>query len=164
MLDCDTPIGKTFIDYQKFTQKILEAKGYTVMNMATKDSGADVLLAKSIDKELTLCGVAEIKCRKSAGPVPLTYEYLQNNGGYLITHDKLKFGQSASYVFSVPYYLIVNLLVVNRILVWKVTDDQGLFLFDFETKNTSTRMTCNGGEIIRPNSYLPVDKATIIDY
>jgi len=164
MLDCETPLGKTFIDYQKFTQKILESKGYTLMNMATKDAGADVLIAKKVNDELTLCGVAEIKCRRSAGKLPLTYEYLKSNGGYLITHSKLTFGQSASNVFGVPYFLIVNLLVEDRILVWKVTDDQGVFQFDFETKETPTQMTCNGGEIVRPNAYLPVDKATIIDY
>lgn len=164
MLDCETPLGKTFIDHQKATQKILESKGYTMVNMSTKDAGADVLIAKPIGDELTVCGVAEIKCRKTAGPVPLTYEYLKSNGGYLITHDKLKFGQSASNVFGVPYYLIVNLLVEDRLLIWQVTNDQGVFMFDFDTKETSTRMTCNGGEIVRPNSYLPVDKATIIDY
>lgn len=164
MLDCETPLGKTFIDHQKFTQKILESRGYTMVNMSTKDAGADVLIAKNVNDELTICGVAEIKCRKTAGSYPLTYDYLKSNGGYLITNDKLKFGQSASYVFGVPYFLIVNLLVEDRLLIWQVTDDQGVFMFDFDTKETSTRMTCNGGEIVRPNSYLPVDKATIIDY
>lgn len=164
MLDCETPLGKTFIDHQKATQKILESKGYTVLNMSTKDAGADVIIAKPIDDELTVCGVAEIRSRKTAGGVPLTYEYLKSNGGYLVTHDKLKFGQGASYVFSVPFFLIVNLLVENKILIWKVTDDQGLFEFDFHTKKTSTQMTCNGGTIIKENSFLPVDKATVIDY
>lgn len=164
MLDCETPLGKTFIDHQKATQKILESKGYTVLNMSTKDAGADVIIAKPIENELTVCGVAEIRSRKTAGGVPLTYEYLKSNGGYLVTHDKLKFGQSASYVFSVPFFLIVNLLVENKILVWKVTDDQGLFEFEFPTKKTSTQMTCNGGSIIKENSFLPVDKATVIDY
>lgn len=164
MLDCETPLGKTFIDCQIETQKYFESKGYTLMNMATKDAGADVLIAKPMEGQLTICGVAEIKSRKMAGKVPLTVEYLESNGGYLITHDKLKFGSSASFLFSVPYFLIVNLLLDKKILIWKVTDDQGLYLFDFETRETSTKMTCNGGEIVRPNSYLPVDKATIVAY
>lgn len=164
MLDCETPLGKTFIDHQMFTQKILESKGYTLMNMSTKDAGADILIAKPVEGVLTVCGIAEIKSRKMAGSSPLTREYLKNNGGYLITHDKLKFGSSASFVFSVPFYLIVNLLMEEVILIWKITDDQGLFMFDFETKDTLTKMTCNGGEIVRPNSYLPIDKATVIEY
>jgi hypothetical protein len=99
-----------------------------------------------------------------AGSQPLTVSYLRNNGGYLITHDKLKFGSNASYMFSVPFFLIVNLLMEEKILIWQVTDDQGLFMFDFDTRETSTKMTCNGGEIVRPNSYLPVDKATVVEY
>lgn len=164
MLDCETPLGKTFIEHQYTTQRILEAKGYTLMNMATKDAGADILIAKPVDGVLTICGVAEIKSRRMAGKVPLTVDYLANNGGYLITHDKLKFGANASFLFSVPYFLIVNLLLESKLLIWQITDDQGLFLFDFDTRETSTQMTCNGGEIVRPNSYLPVDKATVIAY
>lgn len=164
MLDCETPLGKTFIDHQMFTQRILESKGYTIMNMSTKDSAADVVIAKPIENVLTICGVAEIKSRKMAGSQPLTVEYLRRNGGYLITHDKLKFGSNASYIFSVPFFLIVNLLMEEKILIWQVTDDQGLYMFDFDTRETSTKMTCNGGEIVRPNSYLPIDKATVIEY
>lgn len=132
--------------------------------MASKASTADVLIAKEVDGLMTLCGVAEIKSREMAGNAPLTVDYLSNNGGYLVTHDKLKYGSDASNLFEVPFYLIVNLLLENKILIWKVTDDRGLFLFDFDTKNTATQMTCNGGSIVRPNSYLPVDKATIIEY
>lgn len=164
MLDCQTPKGRKFISHQLRTQSLLEKKGYKFLNMASSDSAADVLIAKDVDGILTLCGVAEIKSREMAGNQPLTVDYLSNNGGYLVTHDKLRYGSEASNLFEVPFYLIVNLLLENKILIWKVTDDQGLFLFDFETKNTSTKMTCNGGTIVRPNSYLPVDKATIIEY
>lgn len=164
MLDCETSLGKTFIDHQMFIQHILESKGYTIMNMSTKNSASDVVIAKPIENVLTICGVAEIKSRNMAGSQPLTVDYLRNNGGYLITHDKLKFGSDASYMFSVPFYLVVNLLMEDKILIWQVTDDQGLFIFDFDTRDTSTKMTCNGGEIVRPNSYLPVDKATVIEY
>lgn len=164
MLDCETPLGIQFIEEQHNTQRILEKKGYVFMNMATKDAGADVIIAKKIDGVLTACGVAEIKSRKSAAGKPLTRQYLRNNGGYLVTNDKLTFGASASNLFSVPYFLIVNLLFEKCILIWKVTNDQGLFEFDYEVKETSTRMTCNGGEIVRPNAYLPIDKATCIEY
>lgn len=164
MLDCLTPKGRKFISHQLRTQSLLERKGYKFFNMASKASTADVLIAKDIDGLMTLCGVAEIKSRELAGNVPLTVDYLSNNGGYLVTHDKLKYGSEASNLFEVPFYLIVNLLLENKILIWKVTDDRGLFLFDFDTKNTATQMTCNGGSIVRPNSYLPVDKATIIEY
>lgn len=164
MLDCQTPRGRKFISHQLRTQSLLEKRGYKILNMATKASHADVLIAKDVEGLTTLCGVAEIKSREMAGSVPLTVDYLANNGGYLVTHDKLKYGSEASNLFSVPFFLIVNLLMENKILIWKVTDDQGLFLFDFETRDTPTQMTCNGGTITRPNSYLPVDKATVLEY
>jgi hypothetical protein len=164
MLDCETPIGKMFINEQYNTQKILESRGYTFINTAKKDSGIDAIISKTIDGILTVCGVAEIKNRKMAGDKKLTTMYLKNNGGYLITHDKLKVGQEASIVFEVPFYLIVNLLEEGVILIWKITDDVGMFTFPFDTRESTTQMTCNGGKINRVNSYLPVDKAIKIDY
>lgn len=164
MLDCETPLGKTYINHQIQTQKILESKGYVFLNMATKDSAVDAIIAKSIDGNLTVCGIAEIKSRRMAGDKTLTRSYLRSNGGYLITNDKLTHGSEASFVFEVPFFLIVNLLEERVILIWKVTDERGQFLFDFETRDTATQATCNGGEIVRTNSYLPVDKATVVEY
>lgn len=164
MLDCETPIGKMFIDEQYNTQKILESKGYTFISMATKDSNADAFIAKHIDGILTVCGVAEIRNRKMAGNKKLTVQYLKDNGGYLVTNEKLKYGKNASEFFEIPFFLIVNLLEENVILIWKVTNEYGSYMFDFETKETSTQMTCNGGVIKRLNSYLPVDKAIKVDY
>lgn len=164
MLDCETPLGKTYINHQIQTQKILESKGYVFLNMSTKDSAVDAIIAKSINGTLTVCGIAEIKSRRMAGEAKLTRNYLIANGGYLITNDKLKYGSEAAFVFEVPFFLIVNLLEENVILIWKVTDEMGQFLFDFETRDTSTQATCNGGEIVRKNSYLPVDKATCVEY
>jgi hypothetical protein len=164
MLDCETPIGRMFINEQYNTQKILESRGYTFINMPKKDSGIDAIISKYIDGMLTICGVAEIKNRKMAGDKKLTTIYLEKNGGYLITHDKLRYGQEASNIFEVPFYLIVNLLEEGVILIWKITDDAGMFTFDFDTRESLTQMTCNGGKINRINSYLPVDKAVKIDY
>ena len=164
MLDCDTPVGKMFINEQYNTQKILESKGYTFINMATKDSGADAFIAKTIDGVLTVCGVAEIKNRKMAGNSKLTVQYLKDNGGYLITNEKLKYGKNASEFFEIPFFLIVNLLEEGVILIWKVTNEYGSYMFDFVSRETETSMTCNGGVITRLNSYLPVDKAIKVDY
>lgn len=144
-------------------QDVLESKGYTVVEMSRDDSGIDVIISKKINGRLTCCGVAEIKNRISAGNQQITVEYVRN-GGYLITEDKLSNGSDISFMLSVPYFLIVNIVPDKKILIWKITDESGLFLFDFETKNTKTQMTCNGGTIVRKNSYLPIDKATILEY
>lgn len=156
-LDCDTPLGKTFIEHQHNTEKILSLYGYTFISMPRKDSVSDTLIAMNVDGVLTLRGIAEIKSRRMAGSHRLTVDYLKANGGYLVTNEKLRYGKLVSEQMNVPFYLIVNLLEESAILIWQITSEEGEYTFKFETKNTSTKMTCNGGTIIRPNSYLSVD-------
>lgn len=157
-LDCDTPLGKVFIKEQHNTEDVLSRYGYTFISTPKKDSTSDTLIAKNINGILTLCGIAEIKSRRMAGRDILTIEYLKRNGGYLITNEKLKYGRSVSEILSVPFYLIVNLLEVRSILIWQITSNEGEYNFNFETRSTPTKATCNGGIAVRENSYLPIDK------
>ena len=105
-LDCETPLGQLFIQEQYRTQERLAARGYTVINTSGASNNADVILSKVIDGRLTMTGLAEIKSRKTAGENPLTRKYLSENGGYLITAEKLKFGALASSMYKVPFYFI----------------------------------------------------------
>jgi len=157
MLDCDTPLGKTFIEEQHNTEKVLSLYGYTFISMPRKDSTSDTLIAMDVDGILTLRGIAEIKSRRMAGKSILTIDYIKHNGGYLITDEKLRYGKLVSEQMQVPFYIIVNLLEQKAILIWQITSSEGEYEFDFDTKDTSTKMTCNGGTIVRSNSYLPID-------
>lgn len=156
-LDCDTPLGQLFIQEQYRTQERLADRGYTVINTSGKANNADVILAKEIDGRLTITGLAEIKSRKTAGEKPLTKQYLQENGGYLITAEKLKFGALASSMYKVPFYVIVSLMEENVILVWQITTSTGDYTEKFETKQTPTRATVNGGSAFRTNAFLKMD-------
>lgn len=156
MLDCETPLGKTFMTAQYKTQSLLEARGYTIVNTPGADHNSDILLCKPVDGRLTLYGIAEIKSREKAGDVILNREYVEKHG-YLVTYDKIKYGAQISSFYKVPFFLIVNLLLDNRVLVWQLTDAYGNKTMDFEVKETKTQKTCNGGEIIRRNAYLPLD-------
>lgn len=164
MLDCETPLGKVFMAHQRTVQDYLTKMGYTIVSTPNKDSGSDILISKHINGDLTLCGVAEIKNREYAGSVPLTYDYLLNNGGYLVSYHKIESGSKTSSLLEVPFYLIVNLLLDKKMLIWKITNENGEFEFEFETKRTSSKATCNGGLAVRLNSYLPVLKATKIEF
>lgn len=158
MLDCDTPLGRKYIEEQQNTEKILSLYGYTFISMPRKDSTSDTLIAVDIDGVLTLRGIAEIKSRRMAGSSVLTTDYIKSNGGYLITNEKLVYGRDVSEKMRVPFYIIVNLLEQKRILIWQVTSSEGDYEFSFDTKSTETRATCNGGIAVRKNSYLPFDK------
>lgn len=157
MLDCETPLGQFFMEEQYRVQGVLSERGYTVINTSGAANNSDIILAKVIDGRLTITGLAEIKCRKSAGGVTLTREYLRDNGGYLITHTKLKFGAHASSLYNVPFFVIVSLMDENVILVWQITDIKGNFVEKIEVRETPTRKTVNGGEISRRNAFLSMD-------
>jgi hypothetical protein len=162
MLDCETERGKTFISHQRRTQDIIESKGYKIVEMAQKDSHSDVIIAHLVNGYYKVCGVGEIKCREMAGSVPLTREYLKK--GYLITYEKLVNGAKVSESLRTPFYIIVNLLSERVILIWRVTDDRGEFVFEFDTRESRTQKTCNGGVSNRLNAFLPIQYANEIQY
>lgn len=157
MLDCQTPLGQFYMEEQYRVQKVLEGRGYIIINTSGMDHNSDVILAKEIDGRITMTGVAEIKSRSTAGDKPLTREYLKGNGGYLITERKLKFGATASAIYNVPFFVIVSLMSEGVILVWQITNNRGIFVEKYVTKKTETRATVNGGVAYRTNAFLPMD-------
>lgn len=161
MLDCETPKGKVFIEQQRIVQGILESKGYTVVEMAGKDNPVDILLCRKEEERLTVIAACEIRSRVTAGTVPVTTDYLRRNGGYLITERKLWDGIKLSKVMQVPYFVIVNLIQENKILIWKITDMCGNPLERVSTKETRTRRTVNGGLAWRSNAFLSMDSPNL---
>lgn len=156
MLDCETTLGKVFMDEQYKTQAILEARGYTVVNTPSADHNSDVMLAKEIEGKLTLFGIAEIKSRRMAGSRIIDRKYVEDYG-YLVTYEKITYGAKISSLYKVPFFLVVNLLLDNRIMVWQLTDKYGESTMNYKIKETQTQATCNGGSAIRLNAYLPLD-------
>jgi hypothetical protein len=156
-LDSETPVGQVFIQEQYRIQKLLEEKGYTVINTSKKYNGTDIILAKHIDGKLTVCGVAEIKSRMTAGNKILTLDYLKENGGYLITAEKLKYGAQMSVMLMAPFFVIVSLMEDDKILIWKITDEKGEYLEKIEIRQKKTKETVNGGVAYRNNAFLPIE-------
>lgn len=157
MLDCETPLGRLFIEEQYKVQRKLQERGYTVFNSGGKANHADVFLCKEEDGWPTVVGIAEIKCRKSAGGEPITRKYLTENGGYLITYMKLKYGAMLSGIHLVPFFVIVSLIDEGVILVWQITNKSGDFVEEIPQRVTTTRKTVNGGEANRSNAFLQMD-------
>lgn len=162
MLDCDTPLGQVYMNEQYKTQILLEDRGYTIINTPGKDHTSDILLAKEIDSKLTLYGLAEIKSRKMAGDQIIDRAYVEKNG-YLVTNEKLRYGAVASSFYKVPFFLIVNLLLDKRVLVWQITNHVGEFTMEYKILETKTQKTCNGGDIIRRNAYLPLNNQFVTE-
>lgn len=157
MLDCETPLGKIFIGEQHRIQKLLQGKGYEIINTSGLDNRSDILIAK----DGTLCGVAEIRSRISAGKNALTIEYLRRNGGYLITNEKIAHGLQMSELLRVPFFVIVSLMVEDKVLIWKISDSGGKPLERLQVNTTKTRKTVNGGIAYRENAFLPMDSKNL---
>jgi hypothetical protein len=157
VLDCETPLGRQFIEEQYRVQQKLQDRGYTVFNSAGKANHADVFLCKEEDGWPTLVGIAEIKCRKSAGGQPINRQYLIDNGGYLITYTKLKYGAMVSGIHMVPFFVIVSLIDEGVILVWQITNKSGDFVEEIVHRVSYTRKTVNGGDANRTNAFLQMD-------
>lgn len=117
-----------------------------------KESRIDNLIVK--DKELL--AIAEIKCRN------LTLPVLNQYGTWLITNQKLKDGATISELLVVPFLGFLYLVPDDLLLYWKITDNTGQYLFEFKANDSRTQATCNGGETIRENAYLPVKFAKFI--
>tara|TARA_R100000781_G_scaffold2704_3_gene4255 strand:+ start:2818 stop:3300 length:483 start_codon:yes stop_codon:yes gene_type:complete len=107
-----------------------------------------------IVKDNVLSGIFESKCR-NMGLMDLM-EY----GSWLITMDKIMDGKKLSEMLCVPFIGFLYLIKDDIIMYWKITDNNGEFLFDFDIKKTKTQRTINGGTAIRTNAYLPFKKGT----
>jgi hypothetical protein len=157
MLDCNSPLGQEFMREQYKTQRMLESMGYTVINTSGDDNYQDVILAKKADDRLVIHALAEIKSRKMAGNKVVTVDFLRENGGYLITYNKLKYGAMAAGIYHVPFFVIVRLIECDTILIWQITDQNGNYLEKIKTEETVTRANVNGGQARRLNAFLSMD-------
>ncbi len=161
MLDCETPLGREYMQHQYETQYRLERLGYVCINTPKASDRTDIFIARMRHGRLSMYGIAEIKSRSTAGGQPLTVDYLRANGGYLITAEKLTAGQHLSYKLGLPFYIIVNLIADSKLLVWKITDANGKTLDQIETRVTATRATVNGGIAERLNAFLSMDSKNL---
>ena len=97
-----------------------------------------------------IVGVYEVKCRN------LNLEELENFGSWLVTYEKIEKCITISKLLCVPFIGFLYLIKSNLCMYWKITDNNGNYLFDFSVENSLTQETINGGEIIRKNAYLPI--------
>ncbi len=157
MLSASNTLRKNkFIKYQRAIQQYFTSKGYGVMEWASESAPFDILLSKPYKNGNLVCGIGEIKCREMAGITPVTIEYLSRNGGLLICNTKMEKNKTYSKIFGCPYFVISYLLKDELLLIWKVTDENGEQLLNYEVKTTTTKFDCNGGSKTQENAFLPM--------
>jgi len=150
-LDCNTPVGQTYIAHQLTGERMLmEALGLELV-VTDPSSSADIDALYN-DGAGVLRVIAEIKARNMA------VCNLRQFGSYLITHDKLRKGRELAMALRCRFVLAVYLIADQRLVWFDISDETGQWTTDFSVSHTKTKQTCNGGSIIRENAYLSLEK------
>ncbi len=142
-LDCLTPVGKKFIKHQIETGYLIE-KIWDVTVKHTEDDAAEFDCYIYSNKELV--GVGEIKTRPLFNrklKTICTLKKLEEKGTYLIDAAKLDVLQEQSRKNKVTSYIFVNLPNDKKLLVFKITNKKGEFLFEFVRDWQKTKFSSN---------------------
>ena len=78
---------------------------------------------------------------------------------WLITKEKIESGRILAGALCVPFFGFLHLVDDDTILWWKIASNDGKFLLDFDSYDSKTQATINGGTIVRDNEYLPIKHA-----
>ena len=155
-MDILTKKGQKSLEYEReMLERIRQSicsthKSNSMLVETNKDTDAKVDGMVVTNDELS--GIFESKCRD------LSLMQLREYGSWLITFDKIMDGKRLSEMLRVPYLGFLYLIKDKIVMFWKITDEKGNFLFDFDVRNTRTQKTINGGSVVRTNAYLPFKK------
>lgn len=149
-LDINTPKGQETLEHEQIMlDMILEQHPdrfkSVIQTPKLKDAKYDGIF---VNHRNEISAVFESKCRD------LTYKKLVQHETWLITHEKLVHCAEASKLTRVPFIGLLYLIPDKMCLMWKITDDNGNFLFSLNEKVTETRANVNGGKANRNNAFL----------
>lgn len=94
--------------------------------------------------------LTEVKSRDSFGKNS-SLEFTWNNllskykGEYMISKSKIDENVSVAKFFGVPFYLIVNFMIENKLLFIPISDAEGKMIVTHREEKRTTQSTSNGG-------------------
>lgn len=153
-LDCVTPRGQIYISHQADCLARLAARWNCDIYSTAENAAADIDAIAV--RAARVSAVLEIKSREMSLP------QLKSFGSYLITYAKLVKMCEMSSRLCVPSFLVVSLLADQSIVYWKISDADGQMTILPECRESRTQTTCNGGQIVRCNAYIPLDQMKIL--
>jgi hypothetical protein len=147
-MDINTPKGQQTLKEEQFMLSKFEIiwKCDAIQTNKNKGAACDGIFLRK--KEIK--GVFESKCRH------LTVDQLEDYGSWLISFEKIEKGRLLSKLLQVPYYGLLYLVDDNVIMYWEITDDDGNYVFKFETETRETQYCVNGGSKIDKVALLPI--------
>ena len=101
-------------------------------------------------RDNTLQFLTEVKSRDSFGTkskLPFTWENLvaKYKGEYMISKSKIVDNVHASKVLGVPFFLIVNFMLQNKLLTIPISNREGEMIVNYKEEERITQNTSNGG-------------------
>lgn len=147
-LDINTPKGEIFkikeITMLKYVSKCWNIK----IKTTKKDQPIPYDGVLIIDDKII--GIFESKNRE------YTLEEFEDFKTWLVTFSKLEKCRLIAKEMKVPFYGFLGIEPDKLVMCFKISNENGKYLFDFKHEYTLTQKTVNGGEIIRDNAYLPI--------
>jgi len=86
---------------------------------------------------------------------------MERFGTYLISYDKIMNGIDMSRMMCVPFILIVYLIKDGVVMGVELGDEYGVAV-PMEIKETRTQKSIEGGQAIRRNAYIDIEKFHIL--
>ena len=100
--------------------------------------------------------VVEIKHRE------MSLTDLMKFGTYLISYDKIINGVAISELLHVPFFVFAYLIHSGDLVYFKISDETGKDICDYVVERSETKADCNGGNAVRENAYLYLDKMVVM--
>ena len=155
-LDINTPRGQSALAYER---ECIEAfcNLYPDYNFLETDKNEPA----AIDGFFYLHKRNWVDCAVEVKTRNMTTEQLMCDYGneWLVSYDKILKGQQLSELICSPFVGMLYLIPEKKILTIKITDNRGKFLLDFDVRKTRTSASINGGEVIKENAFIPMEKA-----
>jgi len=155
-LDINTPRGQSALAYERECIELF-CKLYPDYRFLETDKRQPAAIDGFfyLHKEQWVDCAVEVKTRD------MTTEQLICDYGneWLLTYDKVLRGQQLSELICCPFIGMLYLIPEKKILTIRITDNKGAFLLDFDARETKTAATINGGEAVRMNAFIPMEKA-----
>jgi hypothetical protein len=157
-LDINTPKGQeSLIAEREVIKKIKDKWGKHGVGVIETNKKKHSRIDNLIYKNDELMCVAEVKCRD------MTLKQMSDWGDtWLITNQKIEDGISLSKLLATPFFGFLYLIPDDIVLYWKITNDDGDVLFNYEIRDSKTQYSINGGVAFRKNAYLPRKYAKIL--
>lgn len=121
--------------------------GYDVWESSDHEASAlDVVFARGG----VIMAIGEIKRRY------MDMAQLRRYDSLILSCSKMDAGQAVSRAWRVPYVVVAAL--DDSMACWQMTDKGGRWLVAFDSRQSITKATVNGGQAMRLNAYIALDK------